>query len=690
MAENNTLTEIRLLDYWRVIVRRKWIIGLFTVLVTGTATFTTVRQPKEYIATTVLHIDMAPPRVVDWDESATSQPRALEYQAFYNTQYQIINSRSVKSKSIEKLRQDYQITDWDNADDPVAAFSDGMIVTAVKDTRLVNIGYLHRDPGKAAIIANTIAAVYKDENIRRKIETAQNNEKWLSDQAQVYLERKKVSEQSLLEYRRKEGLLAFADKNDLVQKNLANIYDQYTQARSERIALENNFNLVMTLQKKGDTDALIAHFSTGTLNSLKDQYNQADSEYKSMSERYLPKYPSMLQLDAQRKSLSEKIQEELRRLIKGKEAEYMLAKSKEDALQAEFSQAKADAAAVEERLVRAQQLSNEVETNQRFYNSLNKRSVETDLVSLLKNSNIEVIDAATSPVYPSRPNVRLNVLLALVVGLGGGIAIAFGVEYLDKTFKSPDEVEAYLSMPLLGLLPELAVEGENFKRDTFVFRNPKSTIAECCRAIRTRIVHINPDRQIRTLLVTSGSPREGKSTVVVSLGTTMALANQRTLIVDTDLRKPRLHHAFGATLEKGLTSIIDHNMPYEDAISPTEVPNLFILPCGPIPANPAELLGSPRFRQVMQELQDRFDFIIYDSPPCIAVTDAVVLATRTDGVIFVIKQGSTTKDAAREAQRRLGDLGENLLGCVMNNVNIERDTYGYRYYYYHYYGEETA
>lgn len=689
MAEISNFKEIPLLDYWRVILRRKWIVGLFTVLVTATAGLTTLRQPKEYIAATVVHIDMSPPRVVDWDESTANQPRAMEYQAFYNTQYQIINSHTVKSRTLEQLRnKGYR--DWDKASDPVAAFSDGMLVTPMKDTRLVSIGYIHHDPAKAAEIANMIAEVYMSENVDRKLRTVRRSEEWLANQAQEWLEKKIDSDNALVKYRKDNDLLAIADKNNLVQKNLANMYDQYTQARSERIAAENEYQLVEGLYKKGELDSLISYFSTTTLNSLKDQYNQVDRSYLSLSERYLPKYPRMLQLESERTSLKQKLQEEIRRLVKGKEAEYMLRKSKEESLQSEFEKGKVEAADVEEKMVQAQQLMNASETNLKFYNALNKRQVETDLVSLLKNSNLEIIDVATPPVYPSRPNVSLNVLLALVVGLSGGIALAFGVEYLDKTFKSPEELEEYLGIPLLGLLPVLNPEGEGVKRDLFVHRNPKSTIAECCRSIRTRILLGNPVKQPRTLLITSASPREGKSTIAVSLGITMAQSDQRTLLVDTDLRRPRLHHVFGQTLDKGLTTIMDGSTSIEDAVSPTEVKNLSFLASGPIPANPSELLGSARMEQVMKDLLARYDFIIFDSPPCIAVTDAVVLSTKTDGVIFVIKQGSTTKEAAKEAHRRLGNIGENLLGCIMNNVNIDRDAYGYRYYYYHYYGEETA
>lgn len=688
MSEISSLKEIPLMDYWRIVVRRRWVVVLFATLLAGTTTINTLRQPREYQASTVVHIDMAPPRVVDWDDAATVQPRGLEYQAFYNTQYQIINSRGVKANAITRLRsKGYH--EWDSDKDPVASFSRNLVVTPVKDTRLVSIAYIHTDPDKAAEIANTVADVYIDENINRKLRTAQRAEAWLAEQAGSYVVRKKKADEDLLKYREDNQLLA--ERWSQVLKNLTSLNDQLTVAHAERLAAENEYKMVSELYRKGDLDPLISYFSTNTINSLKEQYNAVDRQYVALSARYLPRYPTMLQLDEERQTLLKKLKEELTRLVRGKEAEYTLRKNKEAAIEAEYEAGRADAAEVEKRLVGAQTLQNESETIDRIFKQLNKRQAETDLVSLLKNSNIEIIDQAFPPVSPSRPNVTLNVVLGLVLGLVGGIALAFGLEYLDKTFKSPDEVEQYLGVKLLGVLPILQNESGSETRDTFVFRNPNSTIAECVRSMRTKLMIGSADMGLHTVLVTSASPREGKSTVVVSLAITMALANQRTLIVDTDLRRPRLHHVFGVPLGKGVTSILDGTTTYEESILPTDVPNLFFLPAGPIPPNPAELMGGNQMEQLLAELERRFDFIVMDSPPCIAVTDAVVLGHKIDGVIFVIKQESTTKEAAREALRRLSDIRERLLGCVINQVDIDRNTYGYKYYYYyHAYGEENT
>lgn len=691
MTDSQAHREIQLLDYWKVIVRRKWIVLIFGLVVMLTTAVLTMRQKKEYLATTTLHLDLSPPRVVDFEETnGPMGPRMMDYQAFYNTQFQIINSRTVKQGAIDRLRAK-GYTDWDGTGDPVAAFSGNLQVNPVKDTRLVQIGYIHTDPNKAAEIANTVAQVYIEENMNRKVQTSQAADEWLTRQAQSWREKKRVSDMRLLEYKQKNDLMSLEEKSNVFQKNLSEIYDAYNRARADRIGAETEYKTLQEYLNKGQYDALISYFSTDIIKSLKEQYNDIDRQYQSLSERYLPKFPQMVRLDNERKTLQKKLQEEIARLVKGKEAEYVLRKNKEESLQSELTRAKNEASEVESKMVDAEELMNESDRNERFFKQLDKRQAEVNLVELLRTSPIEVIDSAIPPVGHVRPNLTLNLTLALVVSLTGGIGLAFSVEYLDKTFKSPDEVERFLDTPLLGIFPIIEQIPGGPNRDTYVYHNPKSAVAECCRSIRTNIMLGTNGKPVHSLLVTSASPREGKSTLVVSLGITMALNNSRTLLVDTDLRRPRLHHVFNRGLETGLTSLINETAGYDKAIFPTEVPNLFILPSGPIPANPSEMLGSPRMETILRELGEQFDMIIFDSPPCIPVTDAVVLSTKTDGVIFVIKQDSTAKDVALEARRRLGEISDNLIGCIVNNIDMERDSYGYRYYYYyHYYGEDSG
>ncbi len=686
--------ELSLLDYWKIIVRRRWIILIFSALVIVTTAIGTARQDKAYLAKTVLHIDTSPPRIVEWDESVDTRPRLIDFQSFYNTQYQIINSYTVKASTIDKLRAK-GYTEWDDFDDPVAAFSRNMKVELIKDTRLVEIGYVHKDPEKAAEIANTIAEVYIDENLKRKLETNKFARQFLARQTLGWKEKKRESDLRLHDYYVANDLVMLEENESVFQKRMASLYAEYSSAKAARIKAENEYRTLLDLYEQGNVEYFVGGDTTGSIRTLKDQLNELNRRYAALSERYRSKFPEMMRLERERQAVAQALDDEVSEYIKAKEKDYLVKQSQEAALLEEFDRAKEEAAKIAAKQVEIHALRAESERNARFFKQLDERQTEFDLVGLIRTSPIEVIDRAVKPVRPVRPNLTLNLLLAMLISATGGLGLAFVVEYLDRTFKSPDEIEQYLGIPLLGVFPSVPKgDDEASNRDLYVYRNQKSSVAECSRAIRTNIMLGNAGKKRRTILVTSASPREGKSTLVANLGIAMALANKRTLLADTDLRRPRLHKVFNIDADQGVSTLFEGSSAYEESIRPTEIPNLFILPAGPIPENPSELLGSRQTQDIIRDLEARFDVIIFDSPPCIAVTDAVVLSEHMDGVLLVIKQESTTRDAAQEALRRLSEVSDNLIGCIMNNIDIDHDNYGYRYYYryyyYQYYGEEQG
>jgi capsular exopolysaccharide synthesis family protein len=273
----------------------------------------------------------------------------------------------------------------------------------------------------------------------------------------------------------------------------------------------------------------------------------------------------------------------------------------------------------------------------------------SDLSSRLKTVNIRQLDSARVPVRPYSPRWKVNLAIAALLSLVLGIALAAVLEYLDRTVKTADDIEVALGAPLLGLIPLVAAKNlEPRQRDLHVHLEPTSRAAECCRSIRTNLLFMSADDSFRTLVVASPNPQEGKSMSVPYLGTTMAQSGQRVLIVDSDLRRPRLHGAFGLSRNVGLSNLILGDVTAEEVIKSTEIPNLFVLPSGPTPPNPAELLMTERFKNVMTSLQGVFDRVLCDSPPILAVTDALVLSQYADGVIVVAKAGSTTReDVAR-------------------------------------------
>ena len=314
-----------------------------------------------------------------------------------------------------------------------------------------------------------------------------------------------------------------------------------------------------------------------------------------------------------------------------------------------------------------------------------------------------MLDAATEPSVPVRPRVKLNLALAIVIGLLGGIGLAFLLEALDTSVKTQEDVEKGLGVAFLGIIPTFTPGGVSRSRrrrkrhrrqggpeilagshpDLFCHENPKSSAAECCRSIRTNILFMSPDHPPRRLLVTRARPQEGKTTVAISLAITMAQSGARVVIVDSDMRRPRVHTAFGMDNDEGLSTAVLGTRKVEELVRPTQVPGLDLLPCGPIPPNPAELIHTERFREVVAQLERLYDRVVFDSPPVIAVTDPVVLSRYVDGVVMVLKSLVTNRRAAKFAVKQLRDVGGNILGAVLNDLDLENREYGYYHYYYY-------
>ncbi|HMG20585.1 MAG TPA: polysaccharide biosynthesis tyrosine autokinase, partial [Kofleriaceae bacterium] len=320
------------------------------------------------------------------------------------------------------------------------------------------------------------------------------------------------------------------------------------------------------------------------------------------------------------------------------------------------------------------------------YNILRARLSSMQMTGSLSSiiSNVRGLDKAMLPLKPVSPNMQTNVAIAAILALMAGIAIIFLIVFLDRSIKSTGDATQAADAPVLGVIPQLTSgdlgsNDDDRARDMYVHENPKSSIAECCRSLRTNILFSAADRQLKTIVVCSANPREGKTTSVIYLGTTMAQSGQRTLIIDTDMRRPRLHRSIGVPLSPGLSNLLIGEDDYDNLIKPTEVANLFILPCGLTPPNPAELLLTKRFEAVLGELSRRFDRIILDSPPIQAVTDAVVLSKRVDGVVLVVRASKTMRDELRRSARMIRDVGGSIVGVIVNELDARDSYYGYGY-----------
>jgi capsular exopolysaccharide synthesis family protein len=372
------------------------------------------------------------------------------------------------------------------------------------------------------------------------------------------------------------------------------------------------------------------------------------------------------------------------------------ARAQESSLRAAMADEKSNALEVNGVALEYQRMARDLGTDKRMYELLLKRQTEASLNGLLESNFVRVHETAEPSPIPVRPSVPKNTAIGLVVGLLLGLGVAVGAVLLDNTVHSQAEIEELLRLPFLGVFPRIDADAPapkradgtvySIDRDLYIVRNSKSTVAECARSIRTNLLFMSTDKPLHRLLVTSAGPYEGKSTTAIALSVAMAQAGNRVLLIDTDLRRPRLHRAFGVSGERGITSLLLDDQPEpETAIKHTEVVGLDLLPCGPLPPNPAELLHTERFLALTKLLGERYDRIVFDSPPVHAVTDAVILAQLVDGVVVVAKAAQTTKDGIRRAARKLYDVDANLLGVVLNDVDFDHGGYG-GYYYYQRYG----
>jgi polysaccharide biosynthesis transport protein len=368
-------------------------------------------------------------------------------------------------------------------------------------------------------------------------------------------------------------------------------------------------------------------------------------------------------------------------------SKYEATLAQEKSLQGALGQSQAETINRDKVAIHYQVLQQETDSNRGLYDMLLKRLKETNVSEENRTVSIHVVDAAEVPKGPAKPRISLNLLLACLVGLMGGVGVAFFLEYLDNTIKTPDDLKQYLNVAYLGPIPNFPMEQGRSESELVVFNDPKSSASEAYRGLRTGILFSTPGHSPRSLLVTSSGPQEGKTITTANLAITMAQAGQKILILDCDMRKPRLHKVFPCDRARGMSNILVGEGDWRKLRVATQVPNLEIIPSGPIPPNPAELIGSDRMKRLIDELLQEYDRVLIDSPPIVAVTDSVVLSRFVQGVVLVIQVGVTTRDVINNCVRQIRDVQAHVLGAVLNNVNIGKDSYYYYQYYYYYYGE---
>jgi len=729
--------DIHLTDYIRIIRKRQWIIITFFVIVVVSVTISSFLQAPVYKSKARILIEKETPNVLSFKEVLALDTADTDY---YQTQYTILKSRTLAKEVLQKLGMMEQAMQDQPESFSIRGLLRGMLnllsfrkplseeakmrareqqaidnflnnivtIEPIKGSRLVDVGAYSTDSELATGIANTLVEAYIEQNLEAKLLASKDAVGWLGKQLDVLEKKVGESESKLQKYKEEHAIISLKDRQNIIMQKLSELNTAVNNARIKRIAAETQYKQIQEYLNSDETspdtaaieklESISLVINNPLIQRLKVELSTIEGELSELLKKFRKKHPNVIALRSQISSVKDRVNAEIRKIMNSITNEYELALAQEEELKAALEEQKQEALELDQKAITYGILERDVESNKKIYNELLQRTKETSVTEQLDTSNIRIIDRATIPSYPVAPRKKLNIFLAMIVGSVVGTALAFFFEYLDNSIKTPEDIKQYLDIPFLGFIPKVLSENTTsqsqramkFTADTIVALEPKSTVSEAYRSLRTNVMFSSIEHG-PILLVTSAGPTEGKSITVANLGITMAQGGSKTLIIDCDLRKPRMHRIFNVSATgSGLTDMIAHfgTNGTRIAVKRTRIENLYLIPCGKIPPNPSELLGSERTKILLNALAKKYDKILIDSPPVNVVTDPVILSQIAGGVIVIIRAGETRRDVVRRARDQLRDVGATILGGVLNSVDIEKDNYYYYSYYHNYYYQE--
>jgi capsular exopolysaccharide synthesis family protein len=560
----------------------------------------------------------------------------------------------------------------------VAAFLARLTIAPVRNSRLVDVKFRSTDPKLAADIANALSQAFIRQTQETRFLASKEATDWLGDQLSEQRKHVEGSELALQKYREQNHAISTEDPQ--VTQKLAELNSAVTRAKTERIYKETLYSQLQAI--KGDPAALSTFppvLSNAFVQQLKSELSALQRQEADLAGKYGPLFPQLIEVRNALQAAQAKIDRETANVVKAIETEYATAKNQEDQLTVALEAQKAEALALNRKSIGYRALERDAASNRQIFESLLQRTKETTISGELKTNSIRIADAADIPRSPVWPRKKRNFLLAVCTGALVGVVLAFFVEYMDNKIKTPDDIRFDLGIACLGLVPKIdykpAAGGSPLLNN-----GVPPNFAEAFRSLRTNVL-FSINEGVNALVVTSTAPGEGKTLVASNLAVGLALAGQRVLIVDGDMRRPRVHSVFGRPQEPGLSDLMVGQAKTVDVVAKSDIPNLWILAAGRLPPNPAELLSSKRFQQFLQAVRERFDWVIVDSPPVMAVTDASILAHSASGVLFVTTADVTNRSAAIRAMDQLAAARASVIGAVLNRADVERNAYFYSPYY---------
>jgi len=705
--------EINIHDYVRVLIKRRWVAVAFFLIVFISVSVATFVMTPVYKATALVYIDPG----VNSQMAFQQSPYPLDNTVYLQTQIGILKSDVIARKVINKVGidrisgagEDFALSpfrllgllgvgeaanpDREKEERAVGVFLDNLDVAAVKNSNLVKVSYEAVSPELAAQVANVAVQTFIEQSLEMKVAPAKEAMAWLNDKMGEIKGKMSESSSQLQDFKQEKGLIVTGDKESNISiQSLTELNAQALAAEAKRYDAEVRYQQVKRLS--GNSEGILTApsvLNNQVVQGLRSQLAAMEKQKSEQSKKFGAKHPQMIRLDGEIDTLKKQIGSEVALIVDSLKNEYDSSLRAEQGIKSALGRQKSEAMSYERRSTEYDIMNQDVEGARNIYDTVLKKFQESNLMGNISMSNVQFLDRAKPPLSPARPKKALNILIGFVMGVVTGVGIAFVFEYIDNTYKSPEDIEEYLGLPFLGMVPtNKSLQGGKKDANLVGVSNPKSQFAEAFRGIRSSLLLSTGDNTPKVVQVCSAVHSEGKSTVAANLSCIMAAAGERVLLIDADMRRPRLHKAFKMQNVQGLSSILTRQVTLDAALKQTAISGLTVISSGPISPNPSELIGSNAMKELIADAREQYDRVIIDCPPYLGLSDALMLTPQTDGVLLVVRSGKTSKDLVVKTKKGFDLIKARILGVVLNDQTSMSEDYYYRYNYNYYYGDNKS
>ncbi len=715
--------EIHLRDYYRVLSKRRNVFLLFFSLVVGIVTIYSLVSIPVYEGITSLLIDMEKNSSMTFVEGAGYVP-VEKTKDNQQTHIGIFRTRSFADRVVRKLQLDKsayfiekklkkenslvsftlnwmkdavnsvfpkKTEDIKNLQDDIKQELDPILTDIVmeemnmeigKEVNMLKITYSADDPRVAAIISNGVAQAYIEHNLDIRVRPYRDAIEWLSARMVDLRSKVVTSEKKLQTYKEKTGIVSFSEKENVITQKLQELVSQLVQAETKRQEADARYNQIKAVIDKPERlETLPEIVNNVVIQGIKNEELRLKTKISELSEKYGPKHPQIIKTKTELEEVKKNFFVEARKMLNAAKTEYEVAGARESSLRKAVEEQKKTVMELGKKSIDYGVVAGESDSNKQFYELLLKKLQEATLSGGINVSDVQIVDWALPQESPVRPKRLLYILMSIVAGLFGGAGLSIFVEYLDDTVKTSEDIEFKFKLPFIGLVPSAELKNNSGKPMVYLVSSPRSIVSEVYKGIRTSVVLSSADNGLKVILIASAGPKDGKTTTAINLSAAMAQFGESVLLIDCDLRKSKIHEAFSLNNTVGLSNIIAGGNGIPPVIKTVKnLPNLNVITAGSSPPNPSVLLSSRYMSYLLSGLREKYDRIIIDSPPLLAVSDALTLSSLSDGVLLVAKGGVTKEDALMRCKKSLEGVKSNIIGVIINNVTLEGNDYYYPYY----------